>query len=185
MLNSRTPPASIAMAKIWHARLGHITDRTLNELDTEGVTVRGDCSHGRCDACSRGKFKRKISRVQAPRPAKLFDEISVDLVHFTYVALNEERWLTLVTDGKSLFRHEFTHSAKSDAGKLLVNHLVRIENQTGRRIKRVRSELIGSVNLVFVVQLVGFRRLRFGLGHVSGWFGSKTSVSIGNQYPMR
>lgn len=47
------------------------------------------------------------------------------------------------------------------------------------------SELIGSVNLVFVVQLVGFRRLRFGLGHVSGWFGSKTLVSIGNQYPMR
>jgi hypothetical protein len=42
------------------------------------------------------------------------------------------------------------------------------------------SELIGSVNLVFVVQLVGFRRLRFGLGHISGCFGSKTSVSIGN-----
>ena len=140
MLNSRTPPASIATAEIWHARLGHITDRTLNELDAEGVTVKGGCSYGRCDACSQGKFKKKISRVQGPRPAKLFDEISVDLVHSTYVALNKERWLTLVTDGKSLFRHEFTHSAKSDAGKLVVDHLVRIENQTGRRIKRVRMD---------------------------------------------
>lgn len=47
------------------------------------------------------------------------------------------------------------------------------------------SELIGSVNLVFVVQLVGFRRLWFDLVHVSGWFGSETSVSIGNKYLMR
>jgi hypothetical protein len=140
MLNSRTPPESIATAEVWHTRLGHITHRTLRELNAEGMTVKGDHSHGRCDACFQGKFKRKISRTQAPRPAKLFDEISVDLVHSTYPALNKERWLTLVTDGKSLFRHEFTHSRKSDAGSLLVNHLVRIENQTGRRIKRIRMD---------------------------------------------
>jgi IS30 family transposase len=78
--------------------------------------------------------------VQAPRPAKVFDEISVDLVHSTYTALNKERWLTLVTDGKSLFRYEFTHSKKSDAGKLIIDHLARIERQTGRKIKRIRID---------------------------------------------
>jgi IS30 family transposase len=104
------------------------------------VTIQGNCVHGRCDACSQGKFKKKHSRVQAPRPRKVFDEISVDLVHSTYAALNKERWLTLVTDGKSLFRHEFTHSKKSDAGKLMIDHLVRIETQTGRRIKRIRID---------------------------------------------
>jgi hypothetical protein len=45
------------------------------------------------------------------------------------------------------------------------------------------SELIGSVNLVFAVQLVGFRRLWFGLGRVSGWFGSDLLVSNGKLMP--
>jgi hypothetical protein len=45
--------------------------------------------------------------------------------------------LTLITDGKSLFRHEFTHSKKSDAGKLMIGHLARIERQTGYKIKRI------------------------------------------------
>jgi hypothetical protein len=139
-LNSHLPPASTATAELWHARLGHITDRALNKLNVDGVTIQGNCVHGRCDACSQGKFKKKHSRVQAPRPGKVFDEISVDLVHSTYTALNKERWLTLITDGKSLFRHEFTHSKKSDAGKLMIDHLVRIETQTGRRIKRIRMD---------------------------------------------
>jgi transposase InsO family protein len=139
-LNSHLPPASTATAELWHARLGHITDRALNKLNVDGVTIQGNCVHGRCDACSQGKFKKKHSRVQAPGPGKVFHEISVDHVHSTYAALNKERWLTLVTDGKSLFRHEFTHSKKSDAGKLMIDHLVRIETQTGRRIKRIRMD---------------------------------------------
>jgi transposase InsO family protein len=138
--SSRTPPSSTATAELWHSRLGHITDRSLNKLDTEGVTIDGDYVHGRCDACSQGKFKKQHSRVWAPRPRRIFDEISVDLVHSTYTALNKERWLTLITDGKSLFRHEFTHSKKSDAGKLIIDHLARIERQTGRKIKRIRID---------------------------------------------
>jgi transposase InsO family protein len=140
LLNSHLPPTSTGTAKLWHARLGHITDRALNKLNADGVTIQGDYTHGRCDACSQGKFKKKHSRVKAPRPGRIFDEISVDLVHSTYTALNKERWLTLITDGKSLFRHEFTHSKKSDAGKLIIDHLARIERQTGRKIKRIRID---------------------------------------------
>jgi IS30 family transposase len=66
--------------------------------------------------------------------------ISVNLVHSTYIALNKERWLTLITDGKSLFRHEFTYSKKSDTGKLMTDHLARIERQTSRKIKRIRID---------------------------------------------
>jgi IS30 family transposase len=48
--------------------------------------------------------------------------------------------LTLITDGKSLFPHEFTQSKKSDAGKLMIDHLVRIERQTSCKIKRIRID---------------------------------------------
>ena len=112
MLNSHTPPASTATAEFWHSRLGHITDRSLRQLNAEGVTVKGTCEHGRCDACSQGKFKKSHSRIQVPRPERVFDEISVDLVHSAYTALNKERWLTVVTDGKSLFCHEFTYQTR-------------------------------------------------------------------------
>jgi hypothetical protein len=138
--SSRTPPSSTATAELWHSRLGHITDRSLNKLNAEGVMIDGNPIHGHCDACSQGKFKKKHSRIQTSRPGRIFDEISVDLVHSTYTALNKERWLTLITDGKSLFRHEFTHSKKSDAGKLIIERLARIERQTGRKIKRIRID---------------------------------------------
>ena len=42
---------------------------------------------------------------------------------------------------------------------------------------------VGSVNLGFVVQLVGFRRFWFNLGHVSGWFGSDLLVPNGTPMP--
>jgi hypothetical protein len=56
--SSRTPPSSTATAELWYSRLGHITDRSLNKLDAEGVTIDGDYVHGRYDACSQGKFKK-------------------------------------------------------------------------------------------------------------------------------
>jgi hypothetical protein len=61
--SSRTPPSSTATAEIWHSRLGHITDRSLDKLDAEVVIIDGDCVHGYCDACSQGKFKKNHSRV--------------------------------------------------------------------------------------------------------------------------
>jgi hypothetical protein len=50
--SSRTPPSSIATAELWYTRLGHITDRSLNQLNAEGVIIDGDCMHGRYDVCS-------------------------------------------------------------------------------------------------------------------------------------
>jgi hypothetical protein len=61
--SSRTPPSSTATAEIWYSRLGHITDRSLEKLDAEGVIIDSDCVHGHCDACSQGKFKKNHSRV--------------------------------------------------------------------------------------------------------------------------
>jgi hypothetical protein len=61
--SSRTPPSSTATAEIWHSRLSHITDRSLDKLDTEGVIIDGDCIHGHYDAYSQGKFKKNHSRV--------------------------------------------------------------------------------------------------------------------------
>jgi hypothetical protein len=89
--SSRTAPSSTAMAELWHSRLGHITDRSLNKLNAEGVTIDGNPIYSHYDACSQGKFKKKHSHVQAPRPGRIFDEISVDLVYSTYTALNKER----------------------------------------------------------------------------------------------
>ena len=45
------------------------------------------------------------------------------------------------------------------------------------------SKLNGSVNLVFAVQIVGFRRFWLGPGLVCGWFGSDLLVSNGKPFP--
>lgn len=140
LLNSHKISSSAASAKDWHARLGHLSDRALQNLTVEGVTIVGSCDHGSCDACLQGKFKRKKSRVPVPRPAHVYDELSIDVVQSRHEGIGGVNWLTIATDGKSLYRHEFTHRLKSFAGEKIVHLLIHIENQTGRRVKRLRLD---------------------------------------------
>jgi hypothetical protein len=63
LLNSRLPPTSTGTAKLWHARLGYITDRTLNKLNADRVIIQGNYIYSRYDTYSQGKFKKKRSRI--------------------------------------------------------------------------------------------------------------------------
>jgi hypothetical protein len=48
--------------------------------------------------------------------------------------------LTIATDGKSLYRYAITHRHKGFTGLELMKLLAHIENQTGRRVKRIRLD---------------------------------------------
>jgi IS30 family transposase len=78
--------------------------------------------------------------VPVPRPKHVYDEISVDVVQSKLDGTGSINWLTIATDGKSLYRHAIIHRHKGFAGPELVKLLVHIENQTGRRIKRLRLD---------------------------------------------
>lgn len=140
--NSRIIPSSTATAAIWHSRLGHISNQALIHLATasEGMLITGNCDYSACDACQQGKFKRKHSRVPVLRPEHVYDEISIDVVQSKHAGIGGINWLTIATDGKSLYRHAITHRHKAFAGPELVKLLIHIENQTGRRVKRVRLD---------------------------------------------
>jgi hypothetical protein len=114
--SSRSIKSTTVTAAQLHARLGHLSDDALRHLDVEGVKVKGDLSHSTCDVCKEGSFNKKHSRKSATRPEKVFEELSIDIVTNKYRGPRGERYMTLSTDGKSLFRYEYTHTYKSHAG---------------------------------------------------------------------
>ena len=54
-----TNVATAASREIWHSRLGHIGDATLEKLgagkSVKGVTVKGDQERSFCEGCAKGK----------------------------------------------------------------------------------------------------------------------------------
>jgi hypothetical protein len=129
--SSRSTKSTTVTAAQLNARLGHLSDDALRHLDVEGVKVKGDLSHGTCDIYKQGSFKKKHSRKSAIRPEKVFKELSIDVITNKYYGPRGERYITLSTDSKSLFRHEYTYAYKSHAGIKILYLLQYIERSTG------------------------------------------------------
>ncbi|KAI6787438.1 hypothetical protein KC343_g10664 [Hortaea werneckii] len=138
--SSRSIKSTTVTAAQLHARFGHLSDDALRHLDIDGVKVKGNLSHGICDACKQGSFKKKHSRKSATRPEKVFEELSIDVVTNKYRGPGGERYMTLSTDGKSLFRHEYSHAHKSHAGIKILHLLQHIERSTGCIVQRLRLD---------------------------------------------
>jgi hypothetical protein len=88
----------------------------------------------------QGSFKKKHSRKSAIRPEKVFEELSIDVVTNKYRGPRGERYITLSTDSKSLFRHEYSHTHKSHAGIKILYLLQYIERSTGCIVQRLRLD---------------------------------------------
>jgi hypothetical protein len=129
--SSRSTKSTTVTAAQLHTRFGHLSDDALRHLDIEGVKVKGDLSHGIYDVCKQGSFKKKHSCKSTTRPKKVFEELSIDVVTNKYRGPRGEQYITLSTDSKSLFRHEYSHTHKSHAGIKILHLLQYIERSTG------------------------------------------------------
>ena len=133
--------------KVWHERLGHAGRkkllRMLHNNTAEGMTMDGDEEFD-CDGCAQGKLTRKPAPPVAPhhRCKQPGASLSVDLCSMPDESISGFLHFLLVKDEASCYRCIYFLRTKEAAEvlKWLKVHVTKTENQTGVRVKRLRSD---------------------------------------------
>lgn len=138
-----------------HQRLGHISNKYLNEMVKLG-SLDGLCdkssSVNSCPVCISSKSKRLPFSGSRPRSASFLQNVHVDLSGINRVTgLHNESYYILFTDDFSSFRHIFPLCNKTKETVFLVftKYIALAERQTGCRLIQFTldqgSEFINSI----------------------------------------
>jgi len=148
-VKASTSPLPLA---VWHARTGHAANSTLRKaekvvtgliLDNDGLdesAKQGD--HIDCQSCLMGKQKRfpfpSHARHRATQCAEL---IHTDVWGPVDIATpSGETYFVAFTDDFSRYSTIYLIKYKSDVFSRLQQYVAWIENQSGQRVKRLRSD---------------------------------------------
>ncbi|PPJ52893.1 hypothetical protein CBER1_11827 [Cercospora berteroae] len=139
--SSKVVHPSTATADRWHVRFGHLSGNALKQaIKTHTGIVVSNQQLSNCDTCAKASSKRHFLRVPKKRPSQAYSELNVDIVIPTPPGYRGEKYVTIVTDSTTLYRHSHCHQAKSGAGAFLMEHIVYIEKQLGARVKAIRMD---------------------------------------------
>ncbi len=128
---------------LWHDRLAHRSFELIKEtLKTEGVKIAKDSEVEDCETCLLGKSKAVSCPKHAINKAlKILDRVHMDLATgITPVAHDGSKHFLIIMDEFSRMSFTKAFVNKSDVPGFIINWVKRVENQTGRRIKEVRSD---------------------------------------------
>ena len=120
---------------IWHKRLGHLNRKSLRLMDLP-------CSQNVCGVCIEGKANRLPFREAIkPRSKTIAELLYTDIAGpFKVETLQGEKYYQTITDDYSHFCVVFTLTNKSEATNNLIGYIKKLENQTDKRVKRIRCD---------------------------------------------
>lgn len=129
---------------LWHKRLGHLNHYSMNLLKN-GMATGVDYNYEKneqCSICLLGKQSRKpFNKTGGKRAKELLELIHTDLCG----PIPEKSWsgaryiFTLIDDySRKIFAYFL--KSKSEVFTVFKEFLVLVENQTGKRIKKIRSD---------------------------------------------
>ncbi|KAK9066710.1 hypothetical protein SSX86_014033 [Deinandra increscens subsp. villosa] len=157
-----TTKESSTQAQLWHRRLGHISDQGLVELNKQGVLGElNGLNTGFCENCVFGK----AHRVQFPKGKHTTKGI-LEYVHADLwgpartQTLGGGRYFLSIVDDYSRRVWVYVLRNKSDAYQRFKDWMALVENQTGRRVKKLRTDN----GLEFCNELFGKMCKRAGIG---------------------
>ncbi|KAL0318249.1 UNVERIFIED_CONTAM: Retrovirus-related Pol polyprotein from transposon TNT 1-94 [Sesamum calycinum] len=129
-------------AQIWHARLGQISqDRMKRLVDLKSLEIDNLNNLPACESCLKGKMTKKPFIGQS----KLANGL-LDLIHIVVCGpLNTQArggfsYFITFTDDHSRFDYVYLMRYKSEAFVRFKEFKLEVENQTGRKIKTLRSD---------------------------------------------
>ncbi|KAL0367129.1 UNVERIFIED_CONTAM: Retrovirus-related Pol polyprotein from transposon TNT 1-94 [Sesamum radiatum] len=129
-------------AQMWHARLGHISqDRIKRLVDSKSLEV-DDLDHiPACESCLKGKMTKKPIVGQSTLASGLLDLINSDVCGplNTQARCGFSYFITF-TDDHSRYGYVHLMRYKSEAFGRFKEFRLEVENQTGRKIKTLRSD---------------------------------------------
>jgi len=136
---------NINEAKLWHERLGHINMKYLQETVKKDA-VRGidpECLKEKvnCEKCHYGKITRSTFPEASEYNYEIGEFLHTDLSgKIDTPSLGGANYFMIIKDDASAFRHVCYLKEKSEANKCMKTCIEFLERQTGRKVKRVRSD---------------------------------------------
>ncbi|KAF5775409.1 putative RNA-directed DNA polymerase [Helianthus annuus] len=126
----------------WHRRLGHVSSQGLMELKKQQVIKElTSCDVGFCENCIMGKQKRVKFMKGKHNTRGILDYVHSDLWGPARVeSLGGARYFMTVIDDFSRRVWVFILKHKSEAFKKFKEWKIYIENQTERKIKKLRTD---------------------------------------------
>ncbi|KAL0283134.1 UNVERIFIED_CONTAM: hypothetical protein Sangu_2909500 [Sesamum angustifolium] len=128
--------------QIWYARLGHVSkDRMRMLVYSKSLEVDDLDNLPTCESCLKGKMTKKPFVGQSALASDLLDFIHTDVCRLLNTpARGEYSYFITFTDDHSRYSYVYLISYKTEAFGRFKEYKLEIDNQTGRKIKILRSD---------------------------------------------
>lgn len=130
--------------ELWHRRLGHVNPlylKKMKEGGVSGISFEGNEQSISCIACCKGKQSRKPFPKHGTRATQLLETIHGDLAgKMDCASIGGSKYCFVLVDDFSRRTFAYMLKHKNEAFDRFCSFKRLVENQTGLKIKRFRSD---------------------------------------------
>ena len=141
--------SSTNKAQLMHARLGHVNYHTMERMFESGVykgldVTKNDIHEAKdvgCTVCIQSKAVRASRAPVTDKPSvEPLEVLHVDLAVPDIEGVEKYKYLMVLSDEATGFLHVAPLRFKSSCADVLIDVCVQLQRQTGRQIRRIRSD---------------------------------------------
>lgn len=130
--------------ELWHRRLGHLNPSDMSKMKNggvDGISFDGNEQNIACVACCKGKQARKPFPKNGSRATKLLEIVHADLAgKMDCESIGGCKYCLVLVDDFSRMTFVYMLKNKSETFEKFCNFKQMVQNQTGLRIKKFRSD---------------------------------------------
>ncbi|GJX18686.1 zinc finger, CCHC-type containing protein [Tanacetum coccineum] len=140
---------------IWHARLGHVHFKRMQDMSKDGLILDFDMDNEKCKTCLLNKITKKPFQ-NVKRKTEVLEMIHSDLcdLHATPSLGNKKYFVTFIDDA-SRFCYVYLLQSKDKALDKFKVYKTEVELQQGSQIKRFRTDRGGEYMDTLYFQSIG------------------------------
>jgi len=142
-INAKRPRlADLNPTYMWHCRLGHISEKRMKKLHSDGLLTSFDFeSYETCEACLLGKMTKTPFTGFPERASDLLELIHTDVCGpMSSIARGGFQYFITFTDDLSRYGYVYLMKHKSETFEKFKEFQSEVENQCGKKIKALRSD---------------------------------------------
>ena len=127
---------------LWHARLGHVNNRSIYRMVNLNLLQKFDVNiHNKCEICTESKFARQSFKSVQERSNELLSLIHSDLCDFKAIpSRGAKNYFITFIDDCSKYCYVYLLHSKDEALNSFKTYKAEVENQLEKKIKVIRSD---------------------------------------------
>ena len=135
---------------LWHARLGHVNNRSIYRMVNLNLLPKFDVNiHNKCEICTESKFARQSFKSVQERSNELLSLIHSDLCDFKAIpSRGGKNYFITFIDDCSKYCYVYLLHSKDEALNSFKTYKAEVENQLEKKIKVIRSDRGGEYESV-------------------------------------